>query len=69
MTLKEILKNKNNILIREIAYEPFEDRVILIGATYYANGQLIPLDGGFYTLVLIPSAYEWGNDGNLMIVR
>lgn len=67
MTLKEILADKNHILVRE--YEPFEDRVIFIGATYYANGQLIPLDGGFYTLDLIPTAHEWDNDGNLMVVR
>ena len=67
MSLKDILKGKNNILVRE--FEPFEDRLIFIGATYYAGGQLIPLDGGFYTLSLIPSAYEWDDDGNLMVVR
>lgn len=67
MTLREILKGKNNVLIRE--YERLGDRLIFIGATYYAGGQLIELDGGFYTLDLQPCAYEWDNNGNLMIVR
>lgn len=67
MTLREILKGKNNILVRE--YERLDDRLIFIGATYYAGGQLIPLDGNFYTLSLEPCAYEWDKDGNLMIVR
>ena len=67
MTLREILKGKNNILTKE--YERFGDRLIFIGATYSAGGQLISLDGGFYTLDLEPCAYEWDDDGNLMIVR
>ena len=67
MTLEKILAGKNHILVRE--YEPFEDRVIFIGSTYYVDGQLVSLDGRTYTLALIPSAYEWDSDGNLMIMR
>ena len=67
MRLRDILQGKNNVLVKE--YERYGDRLILIGATYYAGGQLIELDGGFYTLDLQPCAYEWSEDGNLMIVR
>lgn len=67
MTLKEILAGKNHILVRE--YEPFEGRTLFIGSTYYVDGQLVSLDGRTYTLALIPSAYEWDSDGNLMIMR
>lgn len=67
MTLREILKNKNNVFLKE--YERHGDRLIFIGATYYTGGQLISLDGGFYNLDLEPCAYEWTEDGNLMFVR
>ncbi len=57
MTLKEILKGKNNIFIKE--YERYFDDLIFVGGTYYANKTFIPIDGSFFVLGLKPSAYEW----------
>ena len=67
MTLKEILKGKNHIFIKE--YERFGDDLIFVGGTFYANKFFIPIDGSFFVLGLKPSTYEWKDDNTLMIVR
>lgn len=67
MTLKEIIGFKNQIRIKE--YERLGDALIFIGGVYYADGKLIPIDGGFYTLGMELNAWEWLDDSTLMIVR
>lgn len=67
MTLKEILRDKNNIYIKE--YERYFDELIFVGGTFYANKRFIPIDGSFFVLGLKPSVYEWKDDHTLMIVR
>lgn len=67
MNLGAILKNKNNVRIKE--YELYGDGLIFVGGCYYAGGRLIALDGGFYSLDTPVDAYEWLDNGTLMIVR
>lgn len=67
MTLREMLKGKNNIRVKE--YERYGDRLIFIGGCFYANNQIIRIDGSFFPLDLELNAYEWKDSHTLMIVR
>lgn len=67
MTLREILKGRNNIRVKE--YERYGDRLIFIGGCFYADNRVIPIDGSFFPLDLELNAYEWKDDRTLMIVR
>ena len=66
MTLKELLENRNNIRVKE--YERYGDELIFVGGFYWADGRIIPTDGGFYTLNMEVIA-EWKGDNVLTIVR
>lgn len=67
MTLKELLENRNNIRVKE--YERYGDELIYVGGFYWADGRIIPTDGGFYTLNMEINAAEWKGDKVLTIVR
>lgn len=67
MKLREILKGKNNVRIKE--YERYGDELIFVGGCYYADKRLIPIDGSFFVLDLEVSAYDWKNNNTLTIVR
>lgn len=69
MTLKEVIGFKNQIRVKE--YERLGDALVFIGGVYYADGKLIPIDGGFYTLGMETKliAWEWLDDSTLMLVR
>ena len=66
MTLKELLENRNNIRVKE--YERYGDELIYVGGFYWADGRIIPTDGGFYTLNMEVIA-EWKGGNVLTIVR
>ncbi len=67
MTLREILKGKNNIRIKE--YERWGEGLIFVGGCYYADKRFIAIDGGFYSYDLEVNAYEWDSKDVLMIIR
>lgn len=67
MTLREILKGKNNIRIKE--YERWGDGLIFVGDCYYADNRFIAIDGSFYSYDLEVNAYEWDRSDVLMIIR
>ena len=66
MKLKELLEKHNGVRIKE--YEPWGDNLIYVGGFYWADNQIIPTDGGFYTLNMDVIA-EWKGDNVLAIVR
>lgn len=66
MKLREFLKNKAQIRVKE--YERWGNNLIYVGGFYWADNQIIPTDGGFYTLNMDVIA-EWKGDNVLAIVR
>ena len=66
MKLRELLENKAQIRVKE--YERYGDELIYVGGFYWADNQIIPTDGGFYTLNMDVVA-EWKGDNVLTIVR
>lgn len=66
MKLREFLENRAQIRVKE--YERWGDNLIYIGGFYWADNQIIPTDGGFYTLNMDVIA-EWKGDNVLAIVR
>ena len=66
MKLREFLENRAQIRVKE--YERWGDNLIYVGGFYWADNQIIPTDGGFYTLNMDVIA-EWKGDNVLTIVR
>ena len=66
MKLREFLENRAQIRVKE--YERWGDDLIYVGGFYWADNQIIPTDGGFYTLNMDVIA-EWKSDNVLAIVR
>ena len=66
MKLREFLENRAQIRVKE--YERWGDDLIYVGGFYWADNQIIPTDGGFYTLNMDVIA-EWKGDNVLTIVR
>lgn len=66
MKLREFLENRVQIRVKE--YERWGDNLIYVGGFYWADNQIIPTDGGFYTLNMDVIA-EWKGDNVLAIVR
>jgi hypothetical protein len=66
MRLREFLENRAQIRVKE--YERWGDDLIYVGGFYWADNQIIPTDGGFYTLNMDVIA-EWKGDNVLTIVR
>ena len=66
MKLREFLENRAQIRVKE--YERWGDELIYVGGFYWADNQIIPTDGGFYTLNMDVIA-EWKGDNVLTIVR
>lgn len=66
MKLREFLENRAQIRVKE--YERWGDNLIYVGGFYWADNQIIPTDGGFYTLNMDVIA-EWKGDNVLAIVR
>ena len=67
MTLKEVLKGKNNITIWELEYINGENMVV--GGCYYANGIFIQIDGSFFSNCTQILAYDWENANTLKVFR
>ena len=66
-TLRQILEGKNNVFIKE--YVSYYDGLIFVGGCYYADKNLMSIDGSFFVLDLVINAYDWKDANTLMIVR